>query len=266
MSFHGIYGIVLRYFYLYTRNGLRLFELFFWPLIHLLLWGYVTRYLVEIGAGASSVTPVTFLLGGILLWDVQFRATQGVSISFLEDIWTRNLLNVFVAPLRMVEMVAGMCIVGLIRVAVTLPFLVGMAWFAFNFNLFTIDLWLLPFYGSLLLFGWSLGILGNSLILRWGQAAEGLVWALPFFVQPISAIFYPVHVLPAWLQPVCHAIPVSHVFEGMRDVLAGKSGIGSRLIWAYALNLVWLAISGLVMVRVLKTARERGLLVKVATQ
>tara|TARA_R110002096_G_scaffold292391_4_gene486939 strand:+ start:12364 stop:13158 length:795 start_codon:yes stop_codon:yes gene_type:complete len=263
--FSGIYGIVLRYLYLYTRNPLRAFELFFWPVIHIMLWGYVMQYLQSVGAGSSAV-PIAFLLGGVLLWDVQFRASQGVSISFLEDVWTRNLLNIFVAPVRTSEMVAGMCIVGLLRVAVTMPLLLCMAYFAFQFNLFSMSYWLIPFYGSLLLFGWALGILGNSLILRWGQAAEGLVWALPFVVQPISAIFYPVSILPAWLQPLSHAIPVSHIFEGMRDVLAGNSDIAHRLVWAYLLNLIWLLAAGAIMASVLKTARERGLLVKVATQ
>ncbi len=265
MSFSGIYGVVLRYFYLYTRNPLRGFELVFWPIIHMLIWGYLTSYLTEVGAGSSAV-PISFLLGGVLLWDVQFRATQGVSMSFLEDVWTRNLLNIFVAPLRTYEMVVGLCVVGLLRVVVTMPILIALAFFAFQFNLFQIDFYLLPFYGSLLLFGWALGILGNALILRWGQAAEGLVWALPFFVQPISAIFYPVSILPPSLQVVSQAIPVSHIFEGMRDVLAGNGGIGTRLIWAYSLNVLWLVIAGLTMMRVLKVAREKGLLVKVASQ
>ncbi|RFC44580.1 MAG: ABC-2 type transport system permease protein [Verrucomicrobia bacterium] len=263
--FSPIAGIVLRYFFLYTRNGLRAFELFFWPLNTLLVWGFLTRYLSHAGAGEVSL-PVSFLLGGVLLWDVQFRATQGVSVSFLEDVWTRNLLNVFVAPVRTWELVAGFCTVGLLRVVITVPILSLMAFLAFQFNLLEFNFWLVPFFGNLLLFGWSMGMLANALVLRWGQAAEGLAWALPFLLQPFTAVYYTVETLPRFLQPFSLALPSTHVFEAMRHAMAGNAPIAQGLVLAFGLNLLWLGIASLVMHRVLGIARERGLLTKVATQ
>jgi len=265
IHWQGIYGVILRYWFLYTRNGLRAFELFFWPLNHLLVWGFVTKYLVQAGEGDGAV-PISFLLGGVLLWDVQFRATQGVSVSLLEDVWVRNLLNVFVAPLRIFELVMGYCAVGLLRVAVTYPVLVGGAYLMFQFNLLEFRWWLAPFFANLLLFGWGLGLFANSLVLRWGQAAEGLAWALPFLVQPVSAIFYTVDTLPPWLRPVAELMPVSHVFEGMRAALAGETDLGGELGVAFGLNVVWLGVAGWTMDRVLRVARRRGLITKVGTQ
>lgn len=265
MNFRGILGIVLRYVLLYGRNYLRLFELFFWPLVHLVVWGFLTQYLRETQSSAVAL-PISFLLGGALLWDIQFRATQGVSISFLEDVWTRNLLNIFVAPIRTWEVVFGMCVVGLLRAAATFPVLVAIAYFSYQFNIFQLDLALIPFALNLLIFGWAMGMVANSLVLRWGQAAEGLSWAVPFLLQPISAIYYPVSILPGWLQGVALSLPCTHVFEGMRDVLSGNDAIGERLLWATGLNLVWLTGAGLLMTWMLRIARERGLLVKVATQ
>lgn len=265
IHWQGIYGMVLRYWYLYTRNGLRAFELFFWPLNHLLVWGFVTRYLMMNGGGGGHI-PISFLLGGMLLWDVQFRATQGVSISLLEDVWVRNLLNVFVAPIRTYELVMAYCLVGVIRVAVTFPLLVAGAYFMFEFNLLDFQMWLVPFFVNLLLFGWGLGLFANALVLRWGQAAEGLCWALPFVVQPISAIYYTVDTLPGWLQPLARLMPVSHVFEGMRAALAGRTDLEESLAWAFGLNLLWIVAAGVTLERVLAVARSKGLITRVGTQ
>lgn len=265
-SWSGIYGVLLRYVYVYTRSGLRIFEVLFWPIIQLLVWGFLTRYLTQLEDG-TYLRPVQFILGGVLLWDVQFRATQGVSISLLEDIWTRNLLNVFVSPLRTWEFVLGTCLVGLFRVLITLPVLILMAYLWFDFNLFQMSSWLLPFYGNLLIFGWTLGIMANCLILRWGQAAEGLCWAMPFVIQPFAAVYYSVSALPGWLQVFSWTLPSSHVFEGMREVLVGDySQVANRMAWSFGLNCVWMVLAGILMNWVLIIARERGLLVKVGTQ
>lgn len=266
MSISVVLGILQRYLYLYTRNPLRWFELCFWPIMNITIWGFLTSYLMDVGEYDKGLSSVTFLLGGVLLWDIQFRATQGVSISFLEDVWTRNLLNMFVAPVRTREMVAGMCLVGLLRVSITLPLLTLMAFLAFQFNVFQLDLWLLPFFGCLMIFGWALGMIANCLVMRWGQSAEGLSWAVPFMIQPFSAVFYPVEILPSWLQGVSAAIPSSHVFEGMRAVLNGETPIWGHLGWALAMNVVWLIVASLIMMRVLRVAREKALLVRVATQ
>ena len=266
----GVHGIVLRYAYLYTRNPLRLFELFFWPIVHMVLWGFTTKYLQTRDAVDVSETGqvgIFFLIGGVFLWDVMFRASQGVSISFLEDVWTRNLLNIFVTPLHTAGMVIGMCIVGLLRVCCTAPVLYFLGLFGFGFDVFDLNFWLILFYLNLLLFGWSLGMIANSLIMRWGQSAEGLSWAIPFMVQPLCAIFYEVSVLPMWLQKLTFFVPASHVFEGMRDVLADPTAqIWDRLGLALLMNTVWLVGAGLILGHVLRIARERGLLVKVATQ
>lgn len=265
IHWQGIYGVVLRYWFLYTRNGLRAFELFFWPLNNLLVWGFVTRYLSHAGAGNAGI-PISFLLGGMLLWDVQFRATQGVSISLLEDIWVRNLLNVFVAPIRTYELVIGYCLVGVIRLVITLPVLVAGAFLMFQFNLLDFDVWLVPFFANLLLFGWGLGLFANAMILRWGQGAESLCWALPFMVQPFSAVFYTVETLPGWLQPLAWLMPVSHVFEGMRAALSGRTDLGPGLALAFGLNVLWIIAAGVILQKVLTVARSKGLITKVGTQ
>lgn len=264
-SFNTVSALVLRYLYLYTRHPVRFVELIFWPLVDLLVWGFLTMYLQKQGTGEFPTT-ISFLIGAMILWDVLFRSQQGVAISFLEDVWTRNLLNVFVAPVRTVEYVAATCLVGVLRVMVTLVVLMTVAALAYSFNLGSLGIALLPFLANLILFGWFLGMISTALIMRWGQAAESLAWAVPFFIQPLAAVFYPVSVLPAWLQPIAMALPCTSVFEGMRAVLSGSPVPSGSLQSALLLNLVWGAAAAAFFAANLRHVRKTGLLVKVATQ
>src|SRR6478752_2277619 len=263
-SCHTVSALVLRYIFLYTRHPVRFVELIFWPLVDLLVWGFLTIYLQK-QAGGGFPTTITFLIGGMILWDVLFRSQQGVAISFLEDVWTRNLLNVFVAPVRTSEYVAATCMVGVLRVGVTLVVLSVVAAFAYGFHLADAGLALLPFLANLLLFGWFLGMVSTALIMRWGQAAESLAWAVPFFIQPLAAVFYPVSVLPPWLQPVARALPCTPVFEGMRTVLSGQPVPWGNDQHAMLLNLVLGGLAALFFAANLRHVRRAGSLVKVAT-
>lgn len=263
-AFSTVFALVLRYVFLYTRHPVRFVELLFWPLVDLLVWGFLTIYLRDHGGGNFPVA-ITFLIGGMILWDVLFRSQQGVAISFLEDVWTRNLLNVFVAPVRTSEYVAATCVVGVLRVLVTLVVLTVVSAIAYGFHLASLGLALLPFLANLMLFGWFLGMVSTALIMRWGQAAESLAWAVPFFIQPLAAVFYPVSVLPNWLQPIAMTLPCTPIFEGMRAVLAGGGLPWGQLQNALALNLVWGLSAGLFFAANLRHVRRTGLLVKVAT-
>ncbi|MFZ4764757.1 MAG: ABC transporter permease [Roseimicrobium sp.] len=262
-----ISALVLRYIYLYTRTPMRLIELVFWPLVDLMVWGNLTMFLQE-NSDKTFASFLVFLIGGMILWDVLFRAQQGVAISFLEDVWTRNLLNVFVAPVRTAEYVAATFTIGFLRICVTVTVLSVLAAFGYQFNVFRLEWALLPFFVNLLVFGWSLGLLSTALILRWGQAAESLAWAIPFFIQPIVAVFYPVAKLPGWLQPIALAFPATHVFEGMRQVLDPRVHRldWSHMAWAVVLNVVFMALSAFVFTSMLQTTKKRGLLTKFATQ
>lgn len=259
-------ALVLRYLYLYGRTPMRLIELIFWPIVELLIWGYLGMYLKE-HAGAAIPTIVGHLLGGIILWDVIFRAQQGVAISFLEDVWTRNLLNVFVAPVRNMEYLAATFIIGFFRILVTVTMLSVISFSLYQFSVFEMNWAILPFFGNLLVTGWALGMISTALILRWGQAAESLAWAVPFFIQPFTAVVYPVAMIkPEWVQYVAQALPSTHVFEGMREMLSHHTFNWPHFFWACGLNVVFLGVAGWIFSSTLNTTRKRGLLTKFATQ
>ncbi|MCW1883488.1 ABC transporter permease [Luteolibacter flavescens] len=268
-----IRALLTRYVLLYAKNPMRAFELFFWPLVQLLVWGFVTMYLQQAGGGGQAAGEggkafpnyITFLIGGIILWDALFRAQQGVSISFLEDVWTRNLLNIFAAPVRMTDYIAATFGVGLLRVAITAIVLIVVASVAYSFNLLQFKIGLIAYYANLMIFGWALGILSIALILRWGHGAESLAWALPFMIQPFACVFYPMSVLPGWMQAIASAFPPAHVFEGMRGAIEHGGFDMRQFLIALGLNAVYLGLSGWAFAAVLRTAREKGLLVKTSS-
>lgn len=260
-----IHALVLRYLYLYARAPIRLVELAFWPFVHLLVWGFLTKYLQNNTNGDFPAT-ITFLLGAVILWDILFRSQQGVAIFFLEDVWTRNLLNIFSAPVRTSDYLLSTFTVGFLRAAFTVTLLCILSATLYSFNITTLNWYVIPFFANLMIFGWALGMISTALILRWGPAAESLAWAVPFMIQPFAAVFYPVSELPQWLQWFAWALPCSHIFEGMREVLKTGSLSGYNLLWATSLNILYLLAAGALFVKVTNVARQRGLLTRFVSQ
>lgn len=260
MRFHRIYAIVLRHLYLQKRSMARLMETFYWPLLDLLVWGSITVYLQRYREGLPGF--VTFFIGALILWDMLFRSQQGISLSFLEEVWSRNLMNLFVTPLRPAEFIAATMVISIFKLISASAVTVSLAYMIYSFNLFRIGISLLPFIIVLTVMGWSIGILTTSIILRYGQKAEVLAWGLAFLFQPISAVFYPVNVLPRFLQEVARFVPASHIFEGMREVIAHGRFPVEELIWAAGLDVVYLVVSILLFYYMFRSVRIRGLLLR----
>ncbi len=265
INFGVIHALVLRYLYLFTRTPIRLIELLFWPIVQLLVWGYLTTYLQR-NTDAEFSGFITFLIGAVIFWDVLFRSQQAVAIYFLEDVWTRNVLNVFVAPIRTVEYLGATFTVGIMRTALTVTILSLISYGLYHFNILSLHWALFPFVFNLLLFGWSLGMISTALIVRWGPAAETLAWATPFLIQPFACVFYPLSELPAWMQWISASLPATHVFEGMRAILKTGELPVTNLVWAFGLNAAYMAGAGWLFGHVLKVARIKGLLTKFASQ
>lgn len=265
LDWRHVKGLALRYAYLYRRSMARIFEIVFWPVMDLLVWGFLTSYLVNEGGGHQA-NFLTFLLGAMIFWDILYRAQQGVTLPFLEDIWGRSLLNVFIAPVRLSEVLAATYLVGFVKILFTAGILSLLALGLYSYNLYDLGIAMVPLFANLLLTGWAVGMVTTALILRWGQAAEALAWGVPFLFQPFSAVFYPVSALPTWLQPVALGLPSTHVFEGMRQVMREGHLSGDHLAWALGLNVVYLALGGWFFAHMVEEARRRGLLAQLGTQ
>lgn len=255
-----IRALLLKYCFICSRNTFRAMDVFFWPLMDLLVWGFLTVYLLKVSNAVP--TMITFLIGAVILWNILYRAQQVISVSFLDDVWNRNLLNIFAGPVRLREYIAATYVMGIVQSIIVLALLSSGAAIFYSFNLFDLGLVFGGFFINLLLMGWSLGLLTTGVIVRFGPPAEALAWAVPFLIQPVSAVFYPVSVLPPWLQAVSKVVPSSYVFEGMRDVLSHKSYDPISLVLAFGLNIVYMAIAALVFKHFFEEARMKGLLAK----
>jgi len=261
-SLRRIWGLMYRHIALYRASWPRLLELAYWPTLQLCIWGFTASFfaarLGNVGAVAAGG-----LLGGVLLWEVALRTQMGLAIGFLEEIWSRNLGHVFVSPLRPWELVAALVGMSAIRVAVGLAPALLLAWLLYAFNIFAIGLVLLPFVANLMAMGWWVALGVISLILRHGAGAEALAWSVLFGLTPFSCVFYPVSALPEAVRPIALALPSTHVFEGMRQALAGGGVAWGHLAWASGLNLLWLGAAMLLFAAQFRAARTRGALISI---
>ncbi len=263
MKLHRISAMFLRHIYLYRHSLTRLVEIFYWPLLDLLVWGFVSLYLARLSAeGKQTPNFLGIFLGALILWDILFRAQQGISVSFLEEVWARNFLNLFVSPLTIGEYLVSLMLVAVFKVVVVFLISALLAWVLYSFNLFIIGISLLPFILCLVLMGWAIGILTTGLILRFGQQAEVLAWGVAFLFQPISAVFYPVSVLPGFLQKLALFIPASYVFEGMRAIIFGRHFSLNLLLRAFSLDIIYLGLALFFFFRMFRQVMARGLLAK----
>lgn len=255
-----VWAMVLRYFYLLRSSWPRAFELVYWPTIQMILWGFMTQFLQTNSSWVAQAFGV--LLAAVLLWDVLFRGQLGISVSFLEEMWSRNLGSLFVTPLRPYEWILSLLAMSFLRVMIGVVPAALLAIPLYHYSIFTLGLPLLAFFINLLVMGWALGLMICALILRHGLGAESMAWLAIFVLAPVSGIYYPVSVLPSWLQWVAWALPSAHSFEGMRGVMfEGVFHLGHFLA-AAALDVVYIVVGVLTFLYAFRVARVRGALVQ----
>lgn len=254
-----------RYLYLHKRSVSRGLELFFWPVMELLVWGFLTLYIRKVGGGDLSQI-IVYLISAVIFWDVLYRSQQGITISFIEDIWTQNILNLLISPLRIWEWLVATFVYGLVKTLTITVLLTLLAIALYHFNMIeTIGFSLIPMAINILLFGWALGIFTSGLLIRWGHSVEALIWGVPFLVQPLSAIFYPVSTLPKLLQPIAMVLPSTYVFEGMRAIVAGGSYEVGSFLMSLVLNGIYFVIACLSFLAMYRASMVAGKLGRLGT-
>ena len=252
--------MLLRYLYLLRSSWPRTVELMYWPTLQMLVWGFMSKFLYVNSSYVFRAFGV--LLAAVMLWDVLFRGQLGFTLSFLEEMWSRNLANLFVSPLTPLEHVLSLIVMSLIRTLIGVLPAALLAIPLYHYSIFSLGLPLVAFFANLLVMSWAMGLPITALIVRYGQGAENLAWFLIFLLAPVSAVYYPVHVLPAWLQPVSWALPSTYVFEGMRAVLVDKHVRGDLMLGAAALNVVYIALGAVIYLAVFRLARRHELLLQ----
>lgn len=259
-------AMVTRYGYLLRGSWPRLLDLLYWPIVQLVTWGFIQRFVGSAATAGGETGRLAVgagtLIGAVMLWDVLFRGQLGFSLSFLEEMHSRNIGNLFMSPLRPLEFVASLMVMSLVRLAIGILPVTLLAVLFFGFNLWTLGLALGAFFANLILTSWSVGLVVSGFLLRNGLGAEELAWSFMFLLLPLCCVYYPVAVLPAWLQAVSWALPPTYVFEGLRAVL-NDHVVRADLMWrALAMNGALLALGTATFLWFVRRSREAGSLLQ----
>lgn len=263
-SWSRISAILRRHYYILRSSPARVADIMFWPAVQIVLWGFISRFFAQrLGADPTTLDyALGTLLGAVMLWDLLFRTQMAVFIAYLEEIWARNLGHLFVSPIRIYEWWGSIVLFSFFRVGVGLTPAVLLAIPFYGFSIFDLGLPLIFFFFNLMMMGWWLGFFVMSVLVRAGPGAEGLAWALAFMISPLCAVYYPVSVLPDWLQMVAMALPATHVFEGLRALVEHGTFVQSHMVTAFVLNIVYLLISLYLLQLSFVSARRAGTLLQ----
>ena len=253
-------AMVARYWYLLRSSWPRVLDLIYWPTVQMFMWGFLQTYIGQFG-GLPARAGQTFI-GAVMLWDILFRGQLGFSISFLEEMYSRNLANLLISPLKPAEFISALMTMSIIRLAIGMVPVSLLAIVFFGFNLWGLGLALAAFFLNLILTSWALGIFIAGLLLRHGLGAENMAWTLMFIFLPLTCVYYPVAVLPDWLQVVAWALPPTYVFEGMRALLIDHAFRADLMVEALALNVVLFIAAVAAFLALLQSARKHGSLMQ----
>ena len=249
--------IVRRHFYVLWRSPHRWFDVAVWPLVDVLLWGSLGVFVASQQSGDSRA-GVPYLLAGILLFHVLYQSEIAVSTGFMEETWSRNLLNLMVTPTTELQYAAGIALWGLAKLTMGITVVVVASIVFYSFSIFDVGLGLIPIGALLLACGWVISLFVIGLILRFGQGAEILAWGITFVVMPLSGVFYPAEALPEGLRQIALALPTTHAFTAARELLDGQPMPWDELGWATLGLVIFLALGIAFITHMLSVFRRRG--------
>jgi ABC-2 type transport system permease protein len=249
-------AIARRHAYVLWRSPHRLFDVTLWPLVDVLLFGSLAAFVKP--DSPASAKASAYLLAGIVLWHVIYQSQIAMSTGFLEETWTRNLLNLMITPLREVEYVGGVAMFGMVKLVLGVGVMVLGAFVFFSFSTWSLGTGLVPIGIVLLVVGWAISLLVMGMVLRWGTGAEALAWGVMFVLLPLSGVFYPTDALPAVLQPIAKLLPTTHAFAALRSIVDGEGSDWAQIAIAAVGALVLLLLSLWFLVAMLRMFRKRG--------
>ncbi len=260
MNLMRVWAIIVKFWFDTKRDMFRLFDVFWWPAFNLFVWGLLSTYLTQLSNG--SVNFVLLFLAGTIFWSFFDRASRDISRSMVEELWNRNLPNIFSTPLTLTEYVAGVLIVAFIKLVIGSIFLFVLSRIFYGFEVSALGWPVIYLMAGLMMFGWSVSFLIQAFVLRYGHTVEVFIWAVTVLLQPFSCVFYPLSALPVWAQWVARAFPSMYLFEAMRAIIAGNSLPVGDIAWSFILNIVYLTGSIVFFYRTFRYAKINGLLTK----
>ncbi|MBA1338739.1 MAG: ABC-2 type transport system permease protein [Pelagibacterales bacterium] len=261
MKFHRIYALFLRHFYLIKSSFPRLLDLIYWPTIQIILWGFISKFFTMHSDFYNDTVGI--ILTAAILYDFLFRSSISFNMLFLEEIWSRNFTNLFIAPLKVSEIITALTATALIRTLIGIVPAVLLASPFFGVSLLNLGPTLIVLLFSLYAFGMTLGLLVVSGLLRYGPAFENVAWSSLFLLAPLGCIYYPLSILPEWLQILAKTLPLVYIFEEVRSILLNNVVNYSNIMSALILNLFYFVLSVYVFYSAFHKARKKGTLVNI---
>lgn len=258
MKLYRIYALMQKYWYISTRRLDRILEVFYWPLIGMLVWGFTTYYVSDL---IHNNSIINIFLGGAILWTFFIMAQTDIGIFILEDMWSGNTFNLFASPVKNFELIISTALFGLLRSIISFIFIIWLAFIFYSFNLLKIGIvYLVVFASGLALFGWVVGIFMTSLVFRYGARVQSFVWTVGWLIQPFSAVYYPIKSLPPLIQKISLLLPTTYIFEGMRTAFLKESMNWSYLFLSFGINIALLILVCIFFNKSIQAAKKKGML------
>jgi ABC-2 type transport system permease protein len=261
MNFSRIYGLFLRHFFLISGSFPRILDLIYWPSIQITLWGFISNFFATHSTYYNGTVGV--ILSCAILYDFLFRTSIGFNMLFLEEIWSRNFTNLFIAPMKVSEIIISLVFTALIRALIGLIPAILLTSPLFGISLLDLGMPLFFLFLSLYIFGITLGLFVSAGLLRFGPSFENIAWSTLFLLAPFGCIYYPVETLPEVFQSIAYALPLVYIFEETRNILINQVVNYENIIQAFYLNAVYFILAILVFYYSFDQAREKGSLVNI---
>ena len=261
MNIKKIYGLFLRHFYVIKGSFPRIIDLIYWPTIQIILWGFISKFFSLYSNYYNDILGV--ILTSAILYDFLFRSSISFNMLFLEEIWSRNFTNLFIAPIKISEIIIALVFTALIRTLIGLVPAILLVSPLFGISILSLGLPLIYLFLSLYLFGVTLGLFVSSGLLRFGPAFENIAWSSLFLLAPLGCIYYPIEILPDFLQTVAKALPLVHIFEEVRSILVNNTVNYTNIFTAIKLNIIYLIVGIFLFYFSFYQARKKGSLINI---
>ena len=261
MRWHKIYGLSLRHIYLIKSSFPRILDLIYWPSIQVFLWGFISKFFTISSSYYNNTVGV--ILTAAILYDFLFRSSISYNMMFLEEIWSRNFTNLFIAPIKISEIIAALTMTAIFRTMIGLVPAVFLAIPLFGVSIFKLGIPLFFLLIALYIFGISLGLLVTAVLLRFGPSFENIAWASLFFLAPLGCIYYPIEILPNFLQIIAKILPLVHIFEEMRNILINQTVNNVAIFKGLFISLIYFFIGVAVFYAAYFGAKIKGTLINI---
>jgi len=259
MNFNRMYGLFLRHFYLIKSSLPRILDLIYWPTIQIVLWGFISKFFSIYSDYYNNTLGV--ILTCAILYDILFRSSISFNMLFLEEIWSRNFTNLFIAPLKLKEIIISLIFTALIRTLIGLIPAIILTSPLFGVSILNLGLPLLLLFLSLYIFGITLGLFVSAGLLRFGPSFENIAWSSLFLLAPLGCIYYPLEILPNFFQILAKGLPLVYIFDETRNILLSNSINYENLKYAYLLNIIYLVLGICLFYFSFLRARVKGTLI-----